>query len=201
MAWGGATVLTPPGLVATGPGVSSPGSDVAYVADADGTSFDVFQRVRLAQPSTSVTLAMLAPAAPLVPELLSLPLSATGLQVELDGHAVTPTRQGATWTARGTDGAAFSGLVLRYRLTDAVTQIKPTQTGRYSALLTPLLPGLTAGSATTAPSVVHVSGSQLRSLTCPLNGPKPLCGQGTPSGLSANLAAGTAPLLQLAFDR
>jgi len=202
MTWGKATLLVPPGLVTSGPGVTSPGSDVTYVADVDGRSFDVYQRVRLVRPAESVTLGTVTrTAAQLVPELMSLPLVVDALQVEVDGHPVTAVRDGSTWTARSVDGSAASSLVLRYRLTGAITQIRPTQAGRYAALLTPLVPD-GATTPTHTPSVVHVSGTGLRNLTCPLSPPSGwLCGATGPAGASANVAAGAPLLLQLTFDR
>ncbi len=195
MAWGGATVLTPPGLVATGPGVSYPGSDVAYVADADGTSFDVFQRVRLAQPSTRSR----SPCSPRPPHwspswrACRSRRQAAGRARRPRGH---PTRQ-AHLDRRRAAGAAFSGLVLRYRLTSAVTQIRPTQTGRYSALLTPLLRPACGRAAHHRRASSTCRAPRLRSLTCPLNLPPSAVRPGHTGGLSANLAAGTPPLLQL----
>jgi hypothetical protein len=199
MPWAGASVLVPDGVTASGPGVDADGSDVTYALDADGRSVDAYERLRVAVGIPQLT-AQLTPLTALTPDLAAAKLGIAGLQVELDGRAVTPRQTAAgTWTASRPDGQPVTSAVLRYRLTGAVLRVEPARAGRRVALLTPL----TARDAGTGQKVgVRVIGPGLVSLTCPLApAAGVLCGTTSPTSATATLPPGLAPVAQLQFDR
>lgn len=198
MRWAGSSVTVPPGLPTSGPGIDAPGVDVSYALDADGTSLDVFERVRLAAPQPSVTAALPSLAA-LRGDLAGAELAVDALQVELDGVAVRPTLTGSTWSAARPDGSAITTAVLRYRLTGAVVRLEPALAGRLAAVVTPI----TAAGALGAdqPVTVRVIAANVRSLTCPTAGTQVICGTVSPTGATATVPKGSQPVLQLQFDK
>ena len=200
MPWAGSTLLVPTGLAGTGPGVDADGSDVTYVLDADGTSLDAYERVRAAAGVPQVT-AQLTPLTALTGELAAAKLGVSGLQVELNGQAVTPRPSGTgTWTAALPDGTPVTSAVLRYKLTGAVLRVEPARAGRLAALLTPLTSHAVATSGQKV--TVHVLGPGLVSLTCPLApAAGVLCGTVSSGAAMAALPPGLAPVAQLQFDR
>jgi hypothetical protein len=199
MAWPGGAVLVPPGIATTGPGVDRPGSDVTYALDADGSSVDVFERLRLAAPVTNLAIA-LPRVTGLARDLGALSLGVRGLQVELDGTPVTVARSSATaFTAARPDGRGITAATLRYTLTGAVVRLEPAKEGRYAGLLAPLTGA--ASLDTGSPVDVRVIGSGIRSLVCPAAGAKVLCGSMTSSGATGTLPPGTEPVVQLQLDR
>ncbi len=160
MAWPSGAVLVPPGLPATGPGLTDAGTHVEAAIDTDGTSIDVYESLVL-------------PAARTEPLVLALPTltndarpALANVQVELDGNPVAVTAgPGDSLSAEPPSGSSYTKAVLRYRLASAVVAQQPAKANRAAAVVLPL----TAGLSQAVGGIVEVrtSDPQVISVDCP----------------------------------
>jgi hypothetical protein len=201
LAWPGGAVVVPPGLTTSGPGVSTPGSDVQAALDDDGTHVDVVERLLLDAPAGG-PLALLTPSL----SVPSLPgagrIGVTDLQVQLDDQVATPSAgsDSGRWTVSPPAGHAYLRATLRYRLGNGVVTVTPAAPGRAFGLVTPL---------TAASSQAHGHEVVLRTLdprvigvSCPgAAGAGSICGTRLARGWSANLPSGAGAMILLQVQR
>jgi hypothetical protein len=158
-----ATLTGPPSapLPQTGPGLTQPGILLVASPAADG-SFDVLERIRLANPVSVLTLRP-APVDRAGQLFASASAAATQVQVKAgDQPVVVP---GAKVGARiDLPVAEVDQFELRYRLTDVTVISTPSKAGRALAAIGPL----TGGVADDLPVLFIVTGETILGLNCPL---------------------------------
>jgi hypothetical protein len=148
-------------LPATGPGITEPGILLIASPASDG-SFDVLERIRLADPVSVLTLRP-APVVRAGRQFASASAAAT--QVELSAGDQPVLVPGATVGAQvDLPVAQTDRFELRYRLDDITVRSTPSTDGRALAAIGPL----TGGVDDDLPVLVIVSGGTVLGLSCPL---------------------------------
>lgn len=181
-------VVLPPGLPRSGPGADVPGAELTAVVEPAGTLV-VYERLVVRTGTTSVRLAP-APAQELPSGLGGAAYTVTGLQVAVDGRAVTPDAEGSGWRVSPSGG--FTQLAVRYRLSGAVVRTSPAPPGRATLVLRPL----TGPEASRAhdPVLVRLNDPRVGQVYCPL-GPQPLCDTARGALHVATVPAGSRPVV------
>jgi hypothetical protein len=189
--WPGGSVLIPPGLTATGPGASVPGTDVQVAVDPDGRHLDVFERLLLDTPSID-PLSLAAPTRP----ALDAEVRVSDLQVQLDDTAVPAVADGpGSWQAIPLDGSSYTRVTLRYRLAGAILAVTPAPPGRALGLVAPLT-GLV--SAVPGHAVqVRAGGDGVLGVSCPTAARGSVCGTRSGDGWTATVPEQARPIVVL----
>jgi hypothetical protein len=155
----------------------------------------VYERLVVRAGVSSVHLAPAA-ARTLPHDLQRAGFAVTGLRAAVDGQGVTASRDPGGWRVTAPGGAAFTQLVLRYRLAGALVRATPAPPGRATLVLRPL----TGSEASRAqdPVVIRLRDARVGQVYCP--GPQPLCD--TPRGAQhvATVPAGVAPVVLAQVD-
>ncbi|HEY6798337.1 MAG TPA: hypothetical protein VI248_26965 [Kineosporiaceae bacterium] len=198
--WPGGAVVAPPGLAASGPGVTTPGSVVQVALDDDGTHLDVVERLLLDAP-TGDALVLAAPvlAVPALHEEGTAPVS--DLQVQLDDvvTAATATDTGR-WAVTPAAGSRYERATLRYRLGGAVVTVTPAPPGRALGVVTPLTAAVSQGRGHDV--VVRTLDPRVIGVSCPgAAGTGTVCGTRTDGGWTAHLPGDAQPLVLLQVQR
>ena len=186
---GGTPPQLPPGLPRSGPGADVPGAEVTAVVGRSGRLV-VYERLVVRPGTTSVHLAPTA-ALELPSGLREAGSGVTGLQVAADGHAVTPTADGAGWRVEPGAGA-FTRLTIRYQLARGLVRAAPAPPGRATLVLRPL----TGPEASRAhdPVVVRLLDTRVGQVYCPA-APQPMCDSGRGPLHVATVPAGARPVV------
>jgi hypothetical protein len=183
-------VLLPEGLPSTGPGADAPGAELTAVV-TEGGAVDVYERLVMRAGTTSVRLAP-APAAALPPGLRAAPIRVDGLRVDLDGRAATPRPDQQGWRVTPADAAAFTQVVVHYRLAGALVRVAPAPPGRATLVLRPLT-GPTALDSRD-PVLVRLDDRRVGDVYCPA-APEPLCAVTSGTRHVATVPAGARPIV------
>jgi hypothetical protein len=181
------------GIPDSGPGIDEPGLLLVAVPDATG-SFEVTERLRLAQPTA--TLALAPPDISRAGSIFrSADVTATDVQISAgDQPVVVP----ATVVQAVTVAAAGNRFTLRYRLDGVTVRSRPSTAARAIAAIGPMSSQLPPD----LPVVVIVSGPTVLAIDCPL---QPLAEQscgvgGAPRWTVAAPLRARAALTTVQFD-
>ena len=179
-------------LPESGPGIDEPGVLLIAVPDATG-SFEVTERLRLARPTATLTVAPLdvSRAGAIFRDA---DVTATDVQVSAgDQPVVVPSTVERALTL----AVAGDRFTLRYRLDGVTVRSRPSTAARALAAIGPLSSRLPAE----LPVVVIVSGPTVLGINCPL---RPLaaqsCGIGGAPRWTLRTARANAALAMVQFD-
>ena len=194
--WRGGPVLVPPGVPASGPGVTTPGTDVTFAIDDDLLHVDVYEQAVLAEPTDVVTVALppldqwsgaLAGAAgPVTPTV-------EDLQIEIDGVPQRVQERGDGWFALPPTGSSATKVVLRYRLSGVAVRYAGSPNDRRRTVA---VPPLTARGSLDAslPVTLRIDDPRVLTMTCTTaTGNTVLCGDQPGSTMTGTIPAGAAP--------
>jgi hypothetical protein len=171
-AWPGLSVAEPPGLPATGPGASAPGSEITAAIDPDRRHVEVYERALLAPGTGTLTLRPAQPPAA-ARELVTGPPGVQDLHAEVDGRPATVTSGPDSWTVTAPADAQATRVVLRYTLNGALVRRVPSPVGRYTLVLRPLTPSAGRGAGDAV--VVRLRDPRVEEVYC-LGAADQLCG-------------------------
>jgi hypothetical protein len=129
--------------VASGPGVTTPGTDVTAAIDDDLVSVDVYERVKLASPAPELLLSL--PATSAWPgDLAELTPEVSELQVEVDGVATRASASAGGWFVLAPTGGSITDVVLRYKVTGVVANFDADPAAVRRLVAVPSLTGRTS---------------------------------------------------------
>jgi hypothetical protein len=194
--WRGGPVLVPPGLPASGPGITTPGTDVTFALDDDLLHVDVYEQAVLAAPTDVVTVAL-----PPLPQWSGALAGASepvrpkveDLQAELDGVPARVQARGDGWFALPPSGSRVTKVVLRYRLSGVTLRYAGSPNDRRRSVA---VPPLTARASLDAsqPVTLRIDDPRALTMTCTTAaGDTVLCGGQTGSTMTGTLPTGAAP--------
>ncbi|NEA34858.1 hypothetical protein [Streptomyces sp. SID13031] len=173
---GGAAPVQPP-PTAEGPGLTAPGIHLAAVPRGDG-SFDITEDVVLRTEVALIRLQLPRSGQQLVGMMTQTKPVATSLKITADDQPV-PT--GTVKLSKTQDlplPVAATRLRLVYRLSGSTVRSLPSETGRASAAISPLMAGVDG----TLPTNYQIAGGGLLNATCP-EMTETRCAVGEPPGL------------------
>lgn len=187
--WPGRTTPEPPDLPTRGAGADAKGTAMVVAFSADRT-VDVYERAVLSPGRTTFTLRP-ADVSALLRPLEATPPTVQDLRAEVDGRPVPVATTSSGWTLAAPPGTAGTRLVLRYRLTGAMSRKQPAPPGRFVLVLAPLAPS--AGGAGDA-VVVRIRDRRVEDVYCP-GAPHPLCGSADGALHTGTVPNGAVPVV------
>jgi hypothetical protein len=162
------SVQPPAALPQTGPGISTPGTDVTVTFDNDQATdtIDVYEQAVFAAPGLDALPLNLAGPTALLGDVAALKPQVSDIQVELDGQPARAVPAGdGTWIAVPRQGGRFTRVQLRYSVTGAVARSTRSLPGRAQVLVSPL----TGSQALRAglPVSVRFTSAAVQGVSCP----------------------------------